>query len=1191
MAANINLHQPRVDYAHAERDDENSQGEGTTADSQTPAQLDASVSAPTEQQGQSGDGAGGDTGTQDTSTPPPPRAEPNAPKPNFARYGVGDTVITGRPDYGRAYALSSNRFEPPEPAERTPATDAKPLTKPGSESPSPVKPIPMPKPGSGMSPTTISAPLEAPITLPSATTNAPCVGGEAVRQALAADQRNSQNVQGKPAASASELEVIDAMLADPLNKQLIDLAKQKMEPAPINDAVADAQIKLYGEARFQDMMYLHRALPWVQDAYAQAVKEAYLASTQPALTANLTNNQGIATPPSTFDINAFNKEYESRPDLMAQAFAAKFGGVPVTQEMVISGTFASGDGGGDMSGAYVPVFNVGNLFSVSMNAVFPTGYADGQEASPPTYSASRTPNTIQQYVLGPDIGDHRAMFDDTAVWFDPSMGFVTDPRNMKDDEDSHFDRIMGIVGPIVLTGILAAAGAQFLIGPQGSAVYGFAADSWQAGAIRGGVQGAVGTVVNSAVTGRPFTLADLGRSIFSGGVMGGLVNYAQLDTYGITTQNGAQVTNWGERLTAILGRSTMQGILQQVTGGRFQDGLRNGLLSSLTNELSRTLNTEINRWAAENNVDPFVASRLRMVGQGFASALVQTAANGGQVGLEAFLNDLINGSISAAGDAERAEINQLTTQYTSAVATNDYTTQATILNELTERWMNNHTGDTRAQALAQVTAGLGWTVDAVHLTQEANGRVTAEIGTIKPTFDEEGNLMPGVVTPNDPPGNQRRQIEAHLVQQGYSATDARQIAEGWYVNRVADVLQASDRTLSRDAALNQARAALTFNDPNPIVIDVTTRAHVPGQEIAEQFLGALVGTGGVAVDVLKGTVDLLAMSADGYAQIANVLTGGELFPDVGRRNEARSEILNQLANNWDKLPGAMVDQFNAQLERANQLDVQDTPASRFEAAQIRSHVFGSVALAVLTLGETAVVSGSRVISTLADARAAVGEIVSSGPLRGGMAAQSGAIDVVAMLDGGRILIRNGSEFIEAIFVDGRRLVYLRPATELIDDAMLLRLRNGEQITNPADITRIERSMQIREAFVNADGTWTRKPGDVSKPEYYLEVALRAEGKEPPGTRGDYTPHHLTMFDADMAETQQLLSRYGINPNDAANGVWLERSYHQTLHTDAYRLWVRDQILDGSINGGREGVLRALREIAEHLRQHKPIPGR
>jgi hypothetical protein len=623
MAVNINVGTSRQEGRAPENFED-------TAEQSSEQDLSAQPQL-SEQSGQPSSGQSTDHQTEPPPTLPPP--DESNPMPAFARYGLGDTVILGRPDYANSnrngFATINDEREPPEPRDSTPA-----ITEPLPAVAAPVNParpaIPMPKPGGIIVPgasNSSSTPAAPPSPI---ITNAPRIAGQAVRQALADDQRSSQASEvasTAPTASAAELEAIDAMLADPINKQLIDLAKQNMGPAPTNNAVADAQIKQYGEARFQDMMYLHRELPAVQNAYAQAVTEAYLANCQPALTANLTNNQGIETPPAAFDINAFNKEYESRTDLMAQAFAAKFGGVPVTQEAGFSGTVSSGDSGGDRSGAYVPVFNVGNLFSVSMNAVFPTGYADGQEGSPPTYFASRTPNTMQQYVLGQDIGDHRAMFDDKAVWFDPSLGFVTDPQNLKDDEESHFDHIMGVVGPIMLTGILAAAGAEFLIGPQGSAVLGFSADSWQAGAIRGGVQAGVATVANSAVTGRPLTLADLGRSIFTGGVMGGLVNYANLDTYGITTQNGVQVINWGERLTAILGRSTMQGILQQVTGGRFQDGLRNGLISSVSNELSRNLNTEINRWAAENHVDPFIASQLRMVGQGFTSALVRTAAN------------------------------------------------------------------------------------------------------------------------------------------------------------------------------------------------------------------------------------------------------------------------------------------------------------------------------------------------------------------------------------------------------------------------------------------------------------------------------------------------------------------------------------------------------------------------------------
>lgn len=428
---------------------------------------------------------------------------------------------------------------------------------------------------------------------------------------------------------------------------------------------------------------------------------------------------------------------------MAQAFTAKFGGVPVTQEAGFSGTVSGGDSSGDISGAYVPVFNVGNLFSVSMNAVFPTGYADGQEGSPPTYFASRTPNTMQQYVLGQDIGDHRAMFDDTAVWFDPSLGFVTDPQNLKDDEDSHFDRILGVVGPIMLTGIFVMTGNVALFGPGGAfaaSVAGYPAGSAGYAAIQGAAGGAIGAVANSAVTGRPLTLADLGRSILTGGVMGGLVNYAGLDTYGLDNSNAGvavnsrQVIDWGQRLTAIVGRGAIQGLLQEVTGGRFRDGLVNGVASGLGAEVSRVLNIRINQWAAENNVTPFIASQLRMVGQGFASALARSAANGGQGGVEAFLGDLINGEIGAAVEIERAEVNALTTRYNEALRTNDVGTQATVLNNLVDRWMNNHREDSQQQALAHVTEGLGWTVDQSRFTRDANGQLISATAAT-PTVD------------------------------------------------------------------------------------------------------------------------------------------------------------------------------------------------------------------------------------------------------------------------------------------------------------------------------------------------------------------------------------------------------------------------------------------------------------------------
>jgi hypothetical protein len=148
----------------------------------------------------------------------------------------------------------------------------------------------------------------------------------------------------------------------------------------------------------------------------------------------------------------------------------------------------------------------------------------------------------------------------------------------------------------------------------------------------------------------------------------------------------------------------------------------------------------------------------------------------------------------------------------------------------------------------------------------AGGTGTRVTGT---AFDDDGNLMPGMVDTKAPLNTQREQIVAALTQRGSSAADAQRMADGWVIERIADLEIAQDRTLSRDAARTRARQVL-YETGGGLEINVTVRPRVPGQEIAEQFLGALIGTGGVAVDVLKGTVDLLAMSADGYAQIANV---------------------------------------------------------------------------------------------------------------------------------------------------------------------------------------------------------------------------------------------------------------------------------------------------------------------------------
>jgi Restriction endonuclease fold toxin 7 len=833
MAANINI--------GAQRHEPSLPGD---AEELTPPANQEEASSRPEVSEQSGNSAGEQSSDgSPPSTPAAPLPEESAPAPapiNTLRYGVGDTVILGAPRYASAVAFAANGIEeisdpietpidpapppsppPPPPSDPLPPTptpvdslppNPDPVDVTPAPTPTPTDPVPvpagggnptpspegttepttppvvvMPKPGGSGTPTPTPEPQEPPVP----TTNAPAIGGSPatvpVVPATPTPPANGVSPTA-PTASAAELDAIDTMLADPVNAELIALARRTMGPAPTNSWVAEAQVKRYGEARFQEIMYLHRALPEVRRCYGEALSQAYFAQLGPESFDELGNLLPGAG--SNFDINAFNTEYASRGDLMARAFADKFAGVPVTFEAGAHGV-TSGDGA--EPGLFMPVFRVGGLFSVK---IVPQRNFDQSESGgnlPTTYSPAIDMYSQQQYTLGPDIGDHAALIDDTAVWFDPSMGFMTDMQNIKPDEDSDFDRVFEFVVQAGITTMFVFVGSGVLFG-QGIAptlttpgaapgifansMFGFSSSSWQYAALRGAALGGIGTVVNSGVTGRTLTLGDVARSMFTGGVMGGLVNYARLDTYGIAAgANGPQVVNWGERLTAILGRSAMQGLLQQVTGGRFRDGLVNGLTAELSSELTRSLNAQINEWAQTNQVSPFIASQLRLIAQGFSSALVQTAANGGQAGLEAFLNDLINGSIGATGNAERAEIEEQIVWLRQALDAEDYGTQARILDGLTRRWMNNHPGTTYDEALARVTDELGITVDTNHLVRDANGRLTAGGGTvITPAFDDDGYLMPGVVDPNASLEEQQAQLESYLRRNGYSASESFEIA-------------------------------------------------------------------------------------------------------------------------------------------------------------------------------------------------------------------------------------------------------------------------------------------------------------------------------------------------------------------------------------------------------------------------------
>jgi hypothetical protein len=332
MAANINLHQPRMEHALTEHDDNN--GEPTTPDGQTPSQSNTNTAALTDQQGNSasdgsGSGSNNDAGANESYTPAPPPPEESIPLPAQFRYGVGDTVIMGRPDYTRAYAdraepsagKPSSRetaFAPVPRAENTPASAGTATT---------VKPTPMPKPGGNLSPAPalISSEL-APAPAPALTHNAPQIEGASVAAPAATTSTT-------PSGSdlAFEQGMADLTLGDPLNQELIARYDQEHPGANFvehSNAVADHLVATYGEARLNDMAKLHQALAGVRDDYTKALTAAEARGPSFGNTSFWKSSSGSSgdggTEAPVFDNEAFTRWYIEQDGLSNRAFAANY---------------------------------------------------------------------------------------------------------------------------------------------------------------------------------------------------------------------------------------------------------------------------------------------------------------------------------------------------------------------------------------------------------------------------------------------------------------------------------------------------------------------------------------------------------------------------------------------------------------------------------------------------------------------------------------------------------------------------------------------------------------------------------------------------------------------------------------------------------------------------------------------------
>lgn len=76
-------------------------------------------------------------------------------------------------------------------------------------------------------------------------------------------------------------------------------------------------------------------------------------------------------------------------------------------------------------------------------------------------------------------------------------------------------------------------------------------------------------------------------------------------------------------------------------------------------------------------------------------------------------------------------------------------------------------------------------------------------------------------------------------------------------------------------------------------------------------------------------------------------------------------------------------------------------------------------------------------------------------------------------------------------------------------------------------------------------------------------------------------HHIVAGGSKYAkDTRKILAKFNIGINDAANGVFLDKSKHAGLHTKEYYKKVHDYLLENS--NSKQDILNALNDIAEVL---------
>ena len=445
-----------------------------------------------------------------------------------------------------------------------------------------------------------------------------------------------------PTASPQQLAMVDLALADPLNQELI----QHYAPNAVTAAsdMARDQVALYGAERFSKMQQLAQATAAMRGEYIAALNQAQQ---------QIPTDHDAPCPPgwhwdvdqpgrdadvrytAVFDIDAFTNWYVKQDGLASRGMQALYGGTQTTQH---------GAGGEQLVTASLLGANQFQLINGYWSQIGEHGEKGGW--IPTELAATGTGASVI------DIQGHPDLYDPKLVWFDPTLGFVTAPQNIKQKQD-FLDKALPSLVSIGLTAVTAGAGAFASVGSLAGASGSLGATMLSAAAAS-----AFTTLNTSLLSSGSVHLKDILKSALTGAVTAGITNVAGLDKLGL---QGNTVVSYADRAIAITGQATLQGALQQIAGGKFKDGFTAGLASGLAAEVTRGMQAGIQAKLDAHLISGAEASAYRLLTQATGSAIrmLSNPNDPGHAMAQDFLGTLVGDGAAAISQPAPMTLDQL----------------------------------------------------------------------------------------------------------------------------------------------------------------------------------------------------------------------------------------------------------------------------------------------------------------------------------------------------------------------------------------------------------------------------------------------------------------------------------------------------------------------------------------------------